>query len=128
MRSAGSSVFTLIVLLMTAVPASTSSSDRTTAGLDIQRIEVGLEMYRVLVGNLPTKEEGLEALLRPLPPDGTPVMKRLPVDPWGNAYSYTSNGVEFSVVSAGPDERVGTEDDVTRYESNSGLCSGCACL
>lgn len=128
MRSAGSSVLTLVVGLMAAVPARTPSSDRTTARLDIQRIEVGLEMYRVLEGNLPSKEEGLEALLQPLPPDGTPVMKRIPADPWGNAYSYTSSGVEFSVVSAGPDRRLGTKDDVTRHEPNPGLCAGCACL
>ena len=33
-------------------------------------------------------------------------------DPWGTQYEVTCNGDEFSVVSAGPDAQMGTEDDI----------------
>lgn len=56
-------------------------------------------------------------------PGNTPnwhqTMDRIPDDPWGNPYTYdcpgkhTSNG--FDLVSAGPDGRTGTDDDITNW-------------
>ena len=34
-------------------------------------------------------------------------------DPWGNPFAIECDGVEPTVTSAGPDEQMGTEDDIT---------------
>ena len=34
-------------------------------------------------------------------------------DSWGGSFGYTKKGKRFTVTSAGPDEEMGTEDDIT---------------
>jgi general secretion pathway protein G len=42
------------------------------------------------------------------------IMKEVPADPWGEPYVYRKNGrAEYTIMSKGPDNTEGTEDDIT---------------
>jgi general secretion pathway protein G len=51
-----------------------------------------------------------------------PYLGKLPVDSWGNAYIYGYPGKHnqnfFDLVSAGPDGKEGTDDDIGNWEKN----------
>ena len=96
-------VIVIIGLLATIVALNVIPSGDTArvqkAKADIATIEQALEMYRLQQNNYPTTAQGLAALTTP--PAGLPnpasyqaggYIKRLPEDPWGNAYLYASPG------------------------------------
>lgn len=79
-------------------------ADRQKVVTDIIALENGLEMYKLDNGTFPTTAQGLQALVNK--PDGAPqprhyrqggYIKRLPSDPWGNAYLYLSPGEKGAV-------------------------------
>lgn len=85
---------------------------------DVALIEQAVEMYRLDNLSYPTTDQGLEALTKK--PDGLVrperyradgYIKRLPDDPWGNAYQYVQPGEHgpFDVYSMGANGRVGGE-------------------
>jgi general secretion pathway protein G len=91
---------------------------------DINALETSLSMYKMDNYNYPTTEQGLEALVEetdvePLPrrfPNGGYV-KRLPDDPWGNAYQLLNPGEngDIDIFTMGPDGEPGTEDDIGNW-------------
>ena len=96
-------VIVIIGLLATIVALNVIPSGDTArvqkAKADIATIEQALEMYRLQQSNYPTTAQGLAALSTA--PAGLPnaaayqpggYIKRLPEDPWGNAYLYASPG------------------------------------
>jgi general secretion pathway protein G len=100
------------------------------AAVDIQQLESALEMYRLQTNSIPTTEQGLDALVSPptidpiprnYPEDG--IIKRLPVDPWGNDYVLLSPGEigKIDIYSLGPDKLEGTEDDIGTWNLNDFL-------
>ena len=73
-------------------------ADQKKALADIVSLENALDMYKLDNNVYPTTDQGLEALVKkPSNPeprnyrDGG-YIKRLPKDPWGNAYQYLSPG------------------------------------
>lgn len=94
-----------------------SKSKATIARAQIDSLEKALEEYRLDVGTLPTREQGLQALL--VAPAGLskwrgPYLKKaLPQDPWGNAYIYKpgEGGHDIEIVSLGSDGQPGGEGD-----------------
>lgn len=128
-------VVILIIATMAAVVAPQIFGQQETAqikkaAVDIQQLEGALELYRLQTNRLPTTEQGLEALVAiptidPIPSsypaDG--IIKRLPVDPWGNAYVLLSPGEigRFDIYSFGPDQLEGTEDDIGNWNLNDYL-------
>jgi general secretion pathway protein G len=101
-------------------------SKTKTAALQIHDLGATLDLYRLEVGNYPTTDQGLDALVREpgnAPNWSGPYLKKteVPKDPWGNAYHYRApgqNGV-FDVWSLGADNREGGEGedrDVTSWE------------
>ena len=83
-------------------------------------MDSALSMYKLNAGNYPTTQQGLQALVvkpstTPVPRRWTPVMDKIPNDPWGNAYVYRFPGrkdaSEFEISSKGPDGIDNTEDD-----------------
>jgi general secretion pathway protein G len=67
-----------------------------TAASQIKMLDAALETYRMDNSRFPTSEQGLRALVVP-PPDARSASsylreKRIPEDPWGNAYQYESPG------------------------------------
>lgn len=102
-----------------------AENQATAAKLFINDSKLSLTRYRLDVGNFPTTEEGLSALLKA--PSGKesrwkgPYVTEEPIDPWGNAYKYRFPGTKnisgsrgYDIWSLGED---GTEsaDDITNW-------------
>ena len=90
----------------------------TKAKADIALLEQAAEMYRLDNLTYPSTSQGLAALLSPptslteagrYRPGG--YIKRLPKDPWGNAYLYAMPGQHgaFDIYSLGADGQPGGE-------------------
>lgn len=106
----------------------TDDARRTKAEMDITSFETALKLYRLDVGRYPGTEDGLEALVRK--PDsagerwregGYLESRKVPQDPWGNAYIYLSPGIheEYDILSYGADGVAGGDGanaDITSWE------------
>lgn len=90
-------------------------------------VKTGLAQYRLDLGAYPSSSEGLEALLS-APSGKTEHWKgpyldlpgnKLPLDPWGEPYQYTSPGAKnvasYDLFSKGPDKISGTPDDIGNW-------------
>lgn len=103
---------------------------RTMAGAQIGGLETALESYRLDNGSYPSTEQGLQALIE-APSSGQAASKwreggymkkrKLPTDPWGNAYVYLSPGThsDFDIISYGADGESGGEGadaDINNWE------------
>lgn len=126
------SAFTLIELLLVmviiailaaiVVPKFTGrieDSKIKAATGEISLVKTALGMFEIDNGRFPTSEEGLGALVNN--PGNLPNWHKTldtnstPVDPWGNPYIYRcpgTNGNSYDLLSAGPDGREGTADDI----------------
>jgi len=89
----------------------------------MQNIITALNMYEQDQSGFPTTEQGLEALVtRPSEVSEDTWQKHLgkvPVDAWGHKFQYTcpsEHGEDYDLVSAGPDGRFGTEDEITSFD------------
>ena len=129
-RAAGFTLVELMVaiviigLLSTVVMINLMpSQDRAMtekARADISVLEQAMETYRLDNLRYPTTAQGLDALLtapaglaRPERYRKGGYIRRLPADPWGNAYQYRQPGRDGSsdVFSFGADGVEGGEDD-----------------
>ena len=113
----------IIGLLATVVVINVlPSQDKAMVGkarADLATLENALEQYRLDMLSFPTTGEGLSALTAV--PSGSPradryrtggYIRRLPEDPWGNAYQYrreSEHGQTFDVFSYGADGKPGGE-------------------
>ncbi|MDO8580573.1 MAG: type II secretion system major pseudopilin GspG [Candidatus Omnitrophota bacterium] len=99
----------------------------SAASVDVEsNIPAALDLYELDNGQYPTTEQGLAALLQA--PTTSPVpghwngpylkKKKVPVDPWGQPYGYTSPGIhnteEFDLFSYGLDG-VESSDDIVNW-------------
>lgn len=114
----------IIGLLSTVVMINVMpSQDRAMAEkarADISVLEQALETYRLDNMAYPTTAQGLDALLAPPPGLARPeryrkggYIRRLPGDPWGQAYQYRQPGRSggFDVYSFGADAAEGGDGD-----------------
>jgi general secretion pathway protein G len=92
-------------------------SEQTTAKAQIESFEKALNLFRLHTGRFPSTAEGLNALMvKPVNVrgwSGPYLEKEIPLDPWGNKYSYRlpgSKGKEFDIVSLGSDGQPGGTD------------------
>lgn len=117
-------VIVIIGLLATVVAINVlPSQDRAMvekARADVAVLEQAIETYRLENMTYPRTEDGLNALM--VAPRGLPrperyrqggYIRRLPTDPWGNAYQYRYPGSHgaFDVYSFGADGVEGGEGD-----------------
>lgn len=124
-------VVILGILAALVVPQVMSRPDQakvTVVRGDINAIAAALDMYKLDNGTYPSTQQGLEALVEK--PSGNPqprnwnkdgYLKRLPVDPWGNAYLYLAPGTKgaFDLYSLGADGKEGGSDmnaDIGNWE------------
>ena len=128
-------VVLFIIGIMAAVVAPQVLGNRDVAqikkaAVDIQQLEGALEMYKLRTNMLPTTEQGLDALVnaptidpipRAYPTEG--IIKRLPLDPWGNEYVLLNPGEigVYDLYSFGPDGIEGTDDDIGTWNINEYL-------
>jgi len=105
-----------------------SGAKRDTAQIQIERLSEVLDLYKLEVGEYPSTDQGLEALIeKPAGVSGWngPYLKQgreMLVDPWGNPYQYRHPGEHgsFDLYSHGADGEPGGEGenaDVTNWSS-----------
>ncbi len=88
-----------------------------TAAVQIKDLEQAADLFKLDVGRYPTRDEGLEALVkRPSSAAGWngPYLKKgLPDDPWGNAYHYATPGKrgDIDIYSLGADGAPGGDGE-----------------
>lgn len=91
-------------------------AQRAKALTDMKSIRTALELYQLDNFDLPTADEGLQALLTPPRPN----MPKYPKDgyidgfddPWGNPYVYRRPGQngEYDIMSLGRDGQIGGDE------------------
>lgn len=101
-------------------------SKTKTAALQLHDLGATLDLYRLEIGNYPSTDQGLEALVKQpgnAPNWNGPYLKKndVPKDPWGREYNYRSPGQHgaFDIWSLGADNRDGGEGedkDVVSWE------------
>jgi general secretion pathway protein G len=101
----------------------TEEAKRTKARLQIENLEAALKLYKLDIGNYPTTEQGLEALVQKPTTGAIPKNWReggylekgkVPMDPWSRPYAYLSPGVknkDFDLKSLGADGEEGGEGE-----------------
>ncbi|MCE2959458.1 MAG: type II secretion system major pseudopilin GspG [Akkermansiaceae bacterium] len=93
---------------------------------DFGNLKAAVLSYKMLAGQPPTTQQGLEALF--VKPSSPPVPKRwstagtkgVPTDPWGAPYRYRNPGKkdtsEFEIYTLGPDGQENTDDDMSSQD------------
>lgn len=102
------------------------SSKMGRADTDFQTISSNLMQYKTANGMYPSNQQGLRALVErpssnPVPRRWSPIMKKLPIDPWDNEYIYRfpgkKNAMEPEILSKGPDGLENTADDLSSQDT-----------
>lgn len=121
----------LVAMLVPNIAGRSEQARKTAARTDIEsNLSTALDLYRMDVGQYPTTEQGLSALITE--PTASPVptqwngpylkKKKIPKDPWGRDYVYVSPGVHntenYDLSSLGAS---GVEDgnNVNNWENES---------
>jgi len=104
-------------VVLNVLPAQGKAQVQKTRG-DISAIETALEMYFLDHNSYPTEQQGLEALVSA--PAGVSeaayrkggYIKKMSLDPWGNAYVYRNPGEQgqIDIYSFGADGEPGGEE------------------
>jgi general secretion pathway protein G len=116
---------TLAAIVIPKMAGRSQQAKVTAAQSQISSIEMALDAFEVDNGYYP-KTGGLNDLLDPpanAPQWKGPYLKKgVPLDPWGNAYTYEYPGKHnpngYDIMSMGPDGRAGTDDDITNWDAN----------
>ncbi|MET2899680.1 type II secretion system major pseudopilin GspG [Vibrio rotiferianus] len=121
--------FTLIELLVVLVLISllaglvgpqlfnqVGSSKTKVAGAQIELLTSALNTYRLDVGDYPSTEQGLQALMDNTSGvanwNGPYLTKDIPLDPWNRAYHYELKpNYEFALYTLGRDNKAGGEGE-----------------
>jgi len=95
----------------------------------MKAIDTALSAYEMKVGDYPSTEQGLEALVK-CPSDvekedwgDSSYLKDVPKDAWGQKFVYKYPGEhnvdEYDLFSKGRDRKEGTEDDIVNWKKDS---------
>ena len=117
------------IILAALVPRLTlgprTRAKEASARAQVVLFSAAIEAFKVDNGDYPSGTHALASLFR-LPANAPhwhgPYLKvenGIPVDPWGKAYLYKypgyHNADSFDIMSAGPDEHFGTDDDIGNW-------------
>ncbi len=123
-------VLTILVILGSFAVGFFMNAQRAAyakaAKAQVQLFDTPLSMYQLDIGDFPSTQQGLAALLSPpadLPNPQAwigPYLKSVPpADPWGQPYQYMYPGRvntnSYDVWSLGPDRTDGTADDIGNW-------------
>ena len=98
------------IVTVKVIPMIAKAKVKTTQA-QIKTFANALDLYKLNVGSYP---DTLEELTEEAPNGDERLLAEIPQDPWGQEYIYDSTGGDpYILLSLGPDEREGTEDDVT---------------
>lgn len=120
-------------IIAVIIGGSIVALDKLQGGAEIQRVEsdfnnlrAAVLNYKMLAGNLPTTQQGLEALFTK--PTTHPIPRRwssagnkgVPKDPWGVPYRYRNPGKkdasDFEIYTYGKDQAENTDDDLSSQD------------
>ncbi len=103
----------IVALIATRVGGAQQNANVKTTKLIMQDIVNKLDMYNNDCGSYPTAAQGLIALVKkPAECESwgpSPYAKDEPTDAWKNKFEYTSDGVDFEIISYGKNKRPGGE-------------------
>jgi len=108
-------VLVLIGLLSGAVALNVRhfmvKGKQSTARLEISNLCSAIETFYATMGRYPSNEEGLAVLSRKSEKFPDPLIKQVPVDPWGRPYVYNCPGRSepYEVICFGADGKEGGE-------------------
>ena len=92
----------------------------------LKNIETALTAFEMEIGDLPSTDQGLEALVkRPsdvAEEDWSQYMPALPRDAWNQKFVYNcpgDDGRNFDLFSLGKDKKEGTDDDIWLYSRDA---------
>ncbi|MGL4859758.1 MAG: type II secretion system major pseudopilin GspG [Enterobacteriaceae bacterium] len=116
-------------LMIPSLMGSKEKADKQKAVADVVTLENALDMYKLDNGRYPTNEQGLQSLVtkptqEPIPQnyrsDG--YIRRLPKDPWGQAYQMRNPGEHGSIdiFSYGPDGKDAVDHYIGNWGDNNG--------
>ena len=113
----------LATIIMPKILDRPEQARRMKAKVDIRSIEAALALFKTDTGRFPTTSEGLEVLvsnpgIKNYNSEG--YLDKVPSDPWGNKYVYTSpgvNGRDYELKSYGNDGEDGGVEDSADIES-----------
>lgn len=125
-------VFILSLLAAIVAPRFMGRTDDariTEAKVQMRNFETALKLFKLDNGFYPDTQQGLEALVEKpatgrIPQNyregGYLEQKKIPLDPWGNAYVYVSPGLhgDLDIISYGGDGKEGGEGkdaDITNW-------------
>ncbi len=135
-KTSFAAAFTLIELLLVlailgtlmAMTVPNLMGRQETANVDVTQgsiagVEQALQMYQLdHKGKLPAGRDGLKMLVQPHSRDPRwrgPYLDQLPVDAWGQEFVLIipgkRNPQKYDIVSAGPDQIMGTDDDMGNW-------------
>lgn len=120
----------ILGLVVTNTDSIFGGGQKKVAKLFVSKsIDVPLMAYRTHVGNYPSTEEGLQALIKaPAGKSGRwqgPYIKDSDglLDPWGNPYQYRYPGVKnkngYDIWSMGPKGQSGDDDDIGNWSDEN---------
>lgn len=126
-------VFILSLLAAIVAPKIIGRTDDARiaeAKVQIRNLETALKMFKIDNGFYPDTQQGLEALVEKptsgrIPKNfregGYLEQKKVPLDPWGNPYTYISPGVhgDYDILSYGADGKEGgsgKEADIRNWD------------
>ena len=108
----------LATLLAPHVMGRTDDAKRAAAKAQIKNIESALQLYKLDNGIYPSNDRGLKALVEKPTIEPRPgnwkaggYLAKLPSDPWGRVYAYSTPGAQgdFEIMSLGADGAPGGE-------------------
>ena len=108
-------VLVIIGLLAGVVTVNVRSymvrAKQNTARQEIATITNAIDSFFAATGEYPTNEQGIEILTQGTDKLPEPLLKHMPVDPWGRPYQYNAPGRNgpYEVICYGQDGREGGE-------------------
>lgn len=115
---------TLMAYMVSNLIGQSEEAKKDQTKLAMGVIQQSLQMYRIHNNKYPSGDQGLNALLTNPGSDkgwrGPYIEENKLQDPWGNSFTYESDGRQYKITSGGPDGTVGNEDDITYPEATQG--------
>lgn len=116
----------LVAIAVPRVVGYLEGSKVKTAEIQLAQIDAALDLYRLDLGDFPSEEQGLKALIER--PDGTrvwngPYLNRADgiIDPWGRPYRYerAADARAYLLMSFGADGKEGGEGEDVDVEAKA---------
>ena len=108
---------TLAAIVIPKMAGRSQQAKVTAAQTQISSFKGALDAYEVDTGAYPKGGNLGELVSSNVQNNHAPYLDHIPADPWGNNYQYDYPGKHgtYDLISAGPDGRMGTEDDINNW-------------